>query len=174
MKNILFFIFCFSVLTLHSQVDNKSTEELDENNILTGVCISGNCNMGYGIMKWQDETTYIGYFWNEIPSGKGTVIWSDGSIYVGNFNEGMYNGEGTLITNRSLYIGEFNEDTPNGFGTLLIEPGMYVGEFSNGELEGKGIFVNKAGLIEEAIFKNNNPTGDTILIRENYILREIK
>tara|TARA_B100000965_G_scaffold378671_1_gene373797 strand:- start:349 stop:873 length:525 start_codon:yes stop_codon:yes gene_type:complete len=174
MKNILFFIFYLSILNLYSQVEKKSIEDSGQDNILTGICVSGNCNMGYGIMKWQDETTYIGNFWNEIPSGEGTVIWSDGSIYVGKFNEGMYSGKGTLITNRSLYIGEFNEDAPNGFGTLLIEPGMYVGEFLNGELEGKGIFINKVGLIEEAIFKNNNPTGDTILIRENYILRGTK
>jgi len=174
MKNILLFIFCFSTLNLYSQAENKSLEEADTKNVLTGICVSGNCNMGFGIMKWQDETTYIGDFWNEIPSGQGTVIWSDGTIYVGKFNEGMYNGEGTLITNRSLYIGEFSEDIPNGFGTLLIETGMYVGDVSNGELEGKGVFINNTGLIEEATFKNNNPTGDTILVRENYILREIK
>ncbi len=168
MKNILLFIFSLTICNLYCQ-NNKSTENVNSEN--EGVCLSGNCSMGLGIMKWKDNTTYIGEFWNEIPSGQGTVIWSDGSIYVGTFNNGMYTGQGTLINSQSIYIGEFNQDLRNGFGTILIESGTYIGDFSNGKLEGKGVFINRQGKIEEAIFKNNQATGDTLIIRENYIRR---
>ena len=134
-------------------------------------CITGNCSNGYGVKKYEDGTMYIGDWWNETPSGHGTVVWSDGSIYVGKFNKGMYSGEGTLITNSSIYIGEFDKDLPNGSGTVLMPPGMYVGEFQDGTIEGKGYFIDKNGHIEESYWKKNQPIGDTLLTRENYILR---
>ena len=167
MKHIFILIFLISIFNGYSQKDNQSQE------ILKHVCISGNCNMGFGVMKWDDGTIYIGDWWNEIPSGQGTVIWSDGSVYSGEFKEGMYSGNGTLVSSQHLYVGEFSEDFPEGHGTMLMTSGMYVGDFFNGNMHGKGFFINKQGVLEEATWENNIPIGDTLMIRENYILRKV-
>ena len=158
MKNLLFLFLCFFVTNVSSQ------------------CLSGDCSTGFGVKKYQDGTIYIGEWWNEVPSGKGTVIWPDGTIYVGRFSRGMYNGNGTLMTDKSLYIGEFYEDLPNGYGTLFtnIPPNMYVGNFEEGLMDGRGILQHDNNLLEEGIWEQGKVLGDTILKRENYILRGLK
>jgi len=138
-------------------------------------CLSGNCNNGYGLKKYKDGTIYVGEWWNDTPSGKGTVIWSDGSIYVGDFSKGMYSGNGTLVNQQTLYVGEFFKNEPNGFGSLFSNPGhMYVGNFTEGKMNGQGFFQHKNGVIEEANWKNNQPLGDILIERNDYILRSIK
>lgn len=136
-------------------------------------CISGNCNNGYGIKKYNDGTLYIGDWWNDLPSGHGTAIWPDGSIYVGDFIEGKYNGKGTHFTNQNLYIGEFNHNLPSGNGTLFMNAGsMYVGSFENGDMNGKGYFQHPDGTIEESFWKEGKPTGKVIQEEAKYILRK--
>ena len=140
---------------------------------LNAQCLSGNCNNGYGVKKYQDGTLYIGEWWNDTPSGKGTVIWSDGSIYIGDFEKGAYNGAGTHFTAKSLYIGEFENDLPNGYGTFFMNPGsMYVGNFEKGEMHGKGLFQHPDGTIEEAFWQQGKPVGDIIQEEDKYILRQ--
>ena len=136
-------------------------------------CISGNCNNGYGIKKYNDGTLYIGDWWNDLPSGHGTAIWPDGSIYVGDFIEGKYNGKGTHFTNQNLYIGEFNHNLPSGNGTLFMNAvSMYVGSFENGDMNGKGYFQHPHGTIEESFWKEGKPTGKVIQEEAKYILRK--
>lgn len=141
--------------------------------ILTAQCVSGNCNNGYGVKKYQDGTLYIGEWWNDAPSGKGTVVWADGSIYVGDFIAGKYNGTGAHFTSKSLYIGDFKNDLPNGYGTFFMSPkSMYVGDFEKGEMQGYGIFQHPDGTIEEAFWKNGKPTGKIIQEDAKYILKK--
>ena len=155
MKKIIFTAFLFFVIPSHAQ------------------CISGNCNNGYGIKKYNDGTLYVGEWWNDVPSGHGTVIWPDGSIYVGEFIEGAYNGKGTHLTNQNLYIGEFKNDLPNGKGTLFMNAGsMYVGDFEKGDMNGKGYFQHPDGTIEESLWNAGKPTGKVIQKEAKYILRK--
>ena len=153
-KNIIFTTLLFFVISLNAQ------------------CISGNCNNGYGIKKYNDGTLYIGDWWNDLPSGNGTTIWPDGSIYVGEFIEGAYNGRGTHFTNQNLYVGEFKNDAPNGKGTLFMNTGMYVGEFEKGNMNGKGFFQHQDGTIEESFWKEGKPIGKVIKEEAKYILRK--
>ena len=76
--NILLFILSLTICNLYCQ-NNKSSEDTNPEN--EGVCVSGNCNMGFGIMKWKDNSTYIGEFWNEthvMVSGTGTTMSETG------------------------------------------------------------------------------------------------
>ena len=70
----------------------------------SGICLSGDCKIDYGIKKFNDGTVYFGSWWNDLPSGQGTIIWSDGTIYVGNFLEGEYHGDGTYMTPNNFIL----------------------------------------------------------------------
>ena len=154
MRNLLFIITVLLTYSINAQ------------------CVSGNCNNGFGVKKYENGTMYIGEWWNDVPSGQGTVIWADGSIYVGEFNKGIYSGEGALLTTDNFYVGEFDKNTPNGSGSLFMSDGIYVGEFKHGEKDGKGFFQHQDGTIEEALWKEGKALGSILIKRENYILRE--
>ena len=49
-----------------------------------GQCVSGDCEMGIGIMKYESGAVYIGEWWNGEMNGEGTLIWG-WSIYTGQF-----------------------------------------------------------------------------------------
>ena len=75
-------------------------------------CVSGDCEMGTGIMKYKSGAVYIGEWWNGEMNGEGTLIWSDGSVYTGQFKHGMYHGNGTYLSmsdseDLTLYTGRF-------------------------------------------------------------------
>jgi len=172
MKTLLFFILSLCISYLNAQ-ESENTQLLPD-----GSCVSGNCDNGFGVKKYQDGTIYIGEWWNDVPSGKGTVIWADGSIYVGQFIKGLYHGNGTLMNNKeggALYIGEFNEDLPDGFGTMFFsDGGFYVGQMKEGTLDGQGCFQHNNGTLEEGLWKKGQITGDVIFKAENHIKRATK
>ena len=170
MKKILQLIL-FLIGSLVFAQDKTSTNESN------GQCISGNCQNGFGVKKFDSGTLYIGEFWDDIPSGNGTVIWSNGSIYVGDFIRGEYKGEGTFISqdsnNNILYVGEFDNNKPNGLGTMFFEnQEFFVGNFKSGEFNGKGYFHNSNQTIEEGLWKKGEIIGDTAITRKNYIIFE--
>ena len=167
MKNFFFLstILTTSLVFAQNQINPNQTNSK---------CISGNCQNGYGVKKFNNGTLYIGEFWDDIPSGHGTVIWSNGNIYVGDFIKGEYKGDGTFISkatkNNILYVGEFNKNKPNGFGTMLFENNeFFVGDFQSGEFNGKGYFYNSSQFIEEGNWINGKIKGDTLIQREKYI-----
>jgi hypothetical protein len=157
MKKLLFIISIFTIYATQAQ------------------CLSGDCNTGFGIKKYEDGTIYIGEWWNTSPSGDGTVIWPDGTIYVGHFIKGLYQGNGTLFSSEVLYIGEFYEDIPNGKGAMFMNNGdMFIGLFEEGLMDGNGVYKYKNGLIEEGLWEQGKEMGEILLKRENYILRGLK
>tara|TARA_B100000965_G_C19432239_1_gene686963 strand:+ start:467 stop:940 length:474 start_codon:yes stop_codon:yes gene_type:complete len=157
MYKILIIIFSFTIIISQAQ------------------CISGDCNLGFGIKKFDDGSLYIGQWWNSSPSGQGTVIWSDGTIYVGQFNKGLYHGDGTCFSSNTLYVGEFHEDIPNGKGTMFLQNGdMIYGTFQEGVIDGYGVYKHSNGLIEEGLWEQGKEIGEVILNRPDYILRGLK
>ena len=149
MRNLLF-VFCLGIINL-----------VPAQNIEEGICISGNCETGFGVKKYKDGTLYIGEWWNEIPSGDGTVIWGNGTIYVGQFYEGLYNGNGTLMSNHELYIGEFKKHKQYGKGTLFFANGeVHVREFNSMGEKSKGYVKNKQGEWEEISTSPTQPEKD--------------
>ena len=167
MKHLLSIIFFlnFILICAQSSTDNYNFFE-------QGICVSGNCENGFGIKRYQDGTIYVGNWWNKIPGGHGTLIWGDGTIYVGNFDKGKYHGDGTFMTREQFYIGEFKSDRANGSGTFFLQNGVYFGEFEDGLFDGKGYFLDTNGSIEEGTFNKGNIVGDIIYRTEDYIRRK--
>ena len=152
---LLFLTIIFTVFFTTAQ--NSNTKE---DFFKSGVCLSGNCKIDYGVKKFNDGTVYFGLWWNDLPSGQGTIIWSDGTIYVGNFLEGEYHGDGTYMTPQQFYIGEFKNDIVSGNGSFFTTNGVYVGEFYDGLYDGKGFFLNRDGEISEGKYLKGNIVGN--------------
>ncbi|MFN8254810.1 MAG: caspase family protein [Bacteroidales bacterium] len=57
-------------------------------------CISGNCENGYGVFRWQDGEKYVGNFKNKLRHGYGSNYWADGRIYEGTWVNDKMNGYG--------------------------------------------------------------------------------
>ena len=167
MKHLLSFILFFTFIITNAQSSQDRYDFFTQ-----GICVSGNCENGFGIKRYQDGTIYIGNWWNETPGGQGTIIWGDGTIYVGNFDNGKYHGDGTFMTTEQFYIGEFKNDIANGKGTFFLENGVYFGDFEDGLFDGKGYFLDRDGKIEEGNFKKGNIIGDIIYRTEDYIRRQ--
>ena len=55
-----------------------------------------NVKSGRGILKWRNGQKYDGHFENDSMSGKGTFYYPNGEKYVGNWENGFINGEGVL------------------------------------------------------------------------------
>ena len=61
------------------------------------MCISGNCNSGYGVFGDMDGG-YEGTWRNGLYQGTGKVHYRNGDKYVGSFNLGLFDGEGIYTT----------------------------------------------------------------------------
>lgn len=166
MKKYLFTILCFFIFS-----NNAKSQ-----------CVSGDCEMGIGIMKYKNGAVYIGEWWNGEMNGEGTMIWSDGSVYTGQFKHGMYHGNGTYYSksdseDMTLYTGDFFEEVPDGFGTKVFKNGnVYVGEFKEGSMSGFGVLKyssnnedNLKNVIKEGQWHNDKSLGQVLFKKNGYI-----
>jgi hypothetical protein len=64
---------------------------------LSSQCVQGNCAEGFGIIIYQDYSTYIGRFDNFKANGYGTCYYSTGARYSGYWRDHEFHGEGTYI-----------------------------------------------------------------------------
>ncbi len=167
MKHLLSFILFFTFMIINAQSNQENYDFFKQ-----GICVSGDCETGFGIKRYQDGTIYIGNWWNDMPGGQGTIIWGDGTIYVGDFDHGKYHGDGTFMTMDQFYIGEFRNDAADGQGTFFLKNGVYVGDIADGLFDGKGYFLDVNGNIEEGNFKQGNIIGEIIYRTEDYIRRK--
>lgn len=143
---------------------------------------------GFGILKWNDGSVYVGYFKNDKADGFGTLKHTDGDIYVGlwlddrasyagkyhNLNGASYegfwnwdkqNGYGMEIWPRGrLFEGDFIDSSKHGIGILNLEDNAYYrGEFKNNDINGIGIFYFRDGRKYEGEWINNKMNGFGIL-----------
>lgn len=126
----------------------KSTNLLSSKNTMTvkrsrymGQRNSINNNKeGFGILKWEDKTKYIGFFKNDKAHGLGKLRHIDGFYYKGEFKEDKASGYG-LFTGASgaEYEGYWENDTQNGIGReVLTNSHTFNGVFSGGKKTGIG------------------------------------
>ena len=62
-----------------------------------GICLSGNCQEGYGHFQWQSGEEYFGNFEAGKMSGYGIFYWQNKRKFVGNWQQGQMHGEGILF-----------------------------------------------------------------------------
>ncbi len=103
-------------------------------------CVSGDCQSGQGIMKYDDSSEYEGQWKDGQRNGKGTFTYSDGTKYVGEFKNGNFNGQGTATwSDGAKYVGQWKDGIFNGQGTMTYSDGRkQVGQWKNGIFNGQG------------------------------------
>ena len=88
-----FFITLVSVISFACN-DNKSSGRVEEG------CIEGDCQNGYGTIRYTNGGTATGNFVNGTFNGYGEIVWGkgrfEGDTHKGNFENGLAKGEVTL------------------------------------------------------------------------------
>ncbi len=117
-------------------------------NNLNAQCISGNCEDGRGVFKYDGGDRYEGQFLEGKRNGQGVYYWASGNKYDGEWLNGEQHGRGIMTyTNGDEYDGYFKNGKRHGYGSLYTArlyvpncPGCkyYVGDWENGVKSGKG------------------------------------
>ena len=109
-----------------------------------GEMVNGKLN-GQGKISFDDGTSYIGTFKDDIRNGYGTQIYKNGDKYEGEWKDNQEHGWGTyynLADNAlkgSKHVGENKNREANGPGTFYYPDGnIYIGEFKGNKRNGKG------------------------------------
>ena len=128
-------------------------------------CVSGDCENGFGTMKFAEGSTYVGEFKDGLENGQGVYTWPDGKKYEGEVKDGLENGFGTItFLDGSTYVGEFKDDLYNGRGTYTWPDGrMYEGECKNNMRDGYGTYILPDGNKYEGGWKDDLKDGFGIL-----------
>ena len=105
------------------------------------ICISGNCNNGYGTLSlMKNNQLRINNWYNKLPiQGTSIIKFCNESIFLGNID---------------------NLDKFNGFGLYFYPDGdVYAGNWKNSEFNGNGIYLNKDGSIFKGEYLNHLRNG---------------
>ena len=62
-----------------------------------GVCITGDCQNGYGHFEWTSGEEYVGNFEAGRMNGYGVFYWQNKRKFIGYWKDGKINGEGILF-----------------------------------------------------------------------------
>ena len=110
--------------------------------------IKDNMRDGIGIFKWSDGSKYEGEFVKDRMEGWGQIHFYDGKIFKGQILDGLPHGYGEFIwNNENRYIGNYINGQKEGFGIyIMISPNLkehlsYFGFWRNGKQDGYGIII---------------------------------
>ena len=97
---------------------------------------------GYGIYTFNDELHAEGTFIKNKLNGIGIEFWEDGYYYQGYFTENFKDKIGLYRwPDGTMYLGQWKENKMNGIGIMKYSnENIYEGEFNNGMMEGFGVF----------------------------------
>ena len=90
---------------------------------------------GQGLVIWNDNSIYDGWWYNDQPHGKGIKVFSNGDCYYGEFRHGKMTGKGSYHKeDDSKYEGEWLDNLQHGEGTQTwIDQHSYTGQWSKGK-----------------------------------------
>lgn len=110
----------------------------------TSGCASGDCNNGYGVMKWTNGERYEGHFTNGMRNGYGIYTWPSGAAYAGQWMNDKRHGEGIVYNPDGSYgTCQYKDDTQvGGFGSWTYNNGdKYFGNLTaDYQRNGYGIY----------------------------------
>ncbi|HHC80379.1 MAG TPA: hypothetical protein ENK46_10895 [Flavobacteriia bacterium] len=140
------------------------TEQVEQDEITSPKCISGDCLNGTGTMQypsgkyvgqwkgglrhgqgkytWNNGDTYQGAWVDDKRHGQGTYIWHDGSKYKGNYSHGIRSGYGIYYyTNGNIYEGTWQNNLKHGIANFYYKNSVNIGGkyFNNKYVSGTGI-----------------------------------
>lgn len=110
---------------------------------LSGICTSGNCWFGKGIMSYSDGNEYRGDLFLRKAHGYGEFRSLKGERYLGEWTFGKKNGYGLYnYANGDSYEGKFSSNVKEGFGVFTWKGGLrYLGNWEKGEPSGQGKLI---------------------------------
>jgi hypothetical protein len=145
---------------------------------MEGYILNNNMN-DVGIIKWKNNSSYVGELKNGVKDGIGVFKWPDGSRYEGEFVQDRLEGWGEIyFLDGKIFRGEILDGLPHGYGEFIWnEENKYVGNYINGQKEGFGIYImiseNLRGFISYfGFWKNGKQDGYGIIIKNkkmNYV-----
>ena len=125
-----------------------------------------------GIIKFQNNSSYIGEIKNNMRDGIGIFKWSDGSKYEGEFVKDRMEGWGQIyFYDGKIFKGQILDGVPHGYGEFIWNnENRYVGNYINGQKEGFGIYIMISESLKEHLsyfgfWKNGKQDGYGIIIK---------
>ncbi len=155
------------------------TFELFHDDLPTTGCITGDCDNGWGIFKFDNGDTYEGHWDASAFDGYGIYEWSDGYSYSGQWKNNLRHGYAMTIYNSSQSFGYWENDNSvtysvsndngnngctsgnceNGYGTYVYDNGSYTGTFKNGYRDGYGNYLFNDGTALACTWINGTKQG---------------
>ena len=138
--------------------------------------ISDNNINNIGIIKFKNNSSYIGEIKNNMRDGIGIFKWSDGSKYEGEFVKDRIEGWGQIhFYDGKIFKGQILDGLPHGYGEFIWNnENRYVGNYINGQKEGFGIYIMISENLKEHLsyfgfWKNGKQDGYGIIIKNKKI-----
>ena len=129
-----------------------------------------------GIIKWKNNSSYVGEIKNGVKDGIGIFKWPDGSKYEGEFIKDRIEGQGVIYyLDGNIYKGQILDGLPHGYGEFIWNnENRYIGNYFNGQKEGFGIYIMISENLREYIsyfgfWKKGKQDGFGIIIKNKNI-----
>jgi hypothetical protein len=137
-----------------------------------------------GLRQFENQSIYLGQWFQQKRNGRGQLIYPDGSVYEGYWLNDKREGFGRFVdVSGDVYEGEWKDDNVNGKGKYVLQNGayffgdwldnkqhgrgkekwpsgeVYEGEYKHGAKDGKGVFKNSDGSYYEGDFHEGKIEG---------------
>jgi len=139
-----------------------------------GRLASGRVRHGYGEIKYDSGSAYVGEWENDTRVGTGKYFFACGDVYEGQWKNGMYHGVGKYTSADSdEYEGEWAYDKMEGHGRYVFKESgdVYEGSFVKGVIDGPGKYTTKASgqTVQGEFFAGRLRASDSTSTRMSFV-----